>query len=64
MIYKLKQFSDSLPSLRILEKYADKIDVNDPAKIKEVYSIYIVIELLNLYYKRFDYPLFNVKNIL
>ena len=61
---KLKLFSESFPSLRLLEKYANKIDVNNPGKITEVSSIYIVIELLNLYYKRFDFPLFKVNKSL
>jgi hypothetical protein len=60
MINKLKVYAESFPSLNILEKYSDKIDVNNPNKITEVCSIYLVIELLNLYYNKFDFPLFKV----
>lgn len=65
MINKLKIYVESFPSLRILEKCADKLNLNDSNKILEVCSIYLVIELLNLYYKRFDLPLYKViiKNV-
>lgn len=60
IINELKLFAESFPSLRILEKYCDRIDLNNPSKITEVCSIFIVVELLNLYYRRFDYPLYKV----
>lgn len=59
-IEKLRSFAKSFPSIRLLKKYIEKIDINNVNRLLDVSSIYIAIEVLNLYYKRFDSPLYKV----
>jgi len=59
-IEKLRSFAKSFPSIRLLKKYIEKIDINNVNRFLDVSSIYIAIEVLNLYYKRFDSPLYKV----
>lgn len=60
---KIKLFVKSLPSIKFLERFMKKINLKNEMNINNTCSIYIIIELLNLYYELNDFPLFEVKNI-
>ena len=58
---KIQYFIYSIPSIKKIERYLNKINLKDEEKrFNEKSTIYLIIELLNLYYKRFDFPVFKV----
>ena len=59
---KIQIFVKSIPSIKKIDRYLNKISHLEEEKIfSEKSTIYLVIELLNLYYQRFDFPVFKVK---
>ncbi len=56
---RLAQFMKCLPSVKFLIKYVLKIEFSEANK-KEVVFIKFVMEMLEHYLRKFDYPLYNV----
>ena len=50
-----------MPSVKFIEKYFRKLTPINEAHLNDICTIYIVLELLNLYYEKFDFPLFKVR---
>ncbi len=61
---KLRSFINCLPSLKILIKTIKKIDFENSSSSKDIVFVKLLIEILNYYYMKFDFPLFKVNNSL
>jgi len=57
---KLNKFIRCLPSLNFLIKYIHKLDFENRSSRKDIIFTKLVIEILNHYYRKYDFPLFEV----
>jgi hypothetical protein len=57
---KLKQFMKCLPSLDTLLKYVNKVDFTKSSSKNDIIFIKLLLEMINHFYKKYDYPLYKV----
>jgi hypothetical protein len=58
---KLSRFIKCLPSMKFLMKFMHKLDFESRNSRRDIIFIKLVIEILNHYYRKYDFPLFEVR---